>query len=192
MMKKFTLLTLSFAVGAALLSSCGMTALSTTPTVTYKRSIQEVRAYEPSTLAPLVRPLTADIEVVSEERICDTWTFDITPSNTMKYIRKTGDIPQELKVKALAKSANKYGADMIIAPMFDYEQTTDFETDVVKSDVVVVTVTGYPAKFKNWKPVSAESGDYEWIGGFYGIYFPTDNTDKKSSNISVVVNGEEE
>lgn len=181
-MKKLILLTLSFIVAATLFTSCAITSSS----ITYKRSTKEARAYEPSIKAPYARPLAVDIEVISEKRIIDTWTFDITPSKTQKIIRKTGDIPQELKVKALAKSSFKHGADMIIAATFDYEQTTAVTTGVVKSDVVIVTVMGYPAKFKNWKPVSGNAGDYEWISGFYGVRFATD----KSSNINVSVNGD--
>ncbi len=181
-MKKLILSILSLAVVATLSVSCSKI---------YTGSNQDARVYEPTNTTPLTRPLTADVNVVSQDRITDTWTFDLTPSKKIKSLDKNGELPTSLKVKALAKSANKNNADMIIAATFDYEQKMKVSGlfRKVKSNIVTVTVSGYPARFSNWKPVSQEAGDYEWIQDFYGNKFGWNKKCDKS-NVSVVINAD--
>lgn len=182
-MKKLILSILSLAVVATLSVSCSKI---------YTGSNQDARVYEPTNTTPLTRPLTADVNVVSQDRITDTWTFDLTPSKKIKSLDKNGELPTSLKVKALAKSANKNNADMIIAATFDYQQEIKVKGlfSKVTSNVVTVTVSGYPAHFSNWEPLSKDSKDYEWIEDFYGIKIGKDKKESKASNVSVVINAD--
>lgn len=47
----------------------------------------------------------------------------------------------------VSKVVQKYNADVIVAPIFDVKTSDDFLT-------VTVTVTGYPATFKNFRKVT--------------------------------------
>lgn len=174
---------MSLAVVAAASTSCSKI---------YTGSNQEARVYEPSNTTPLTRPLTADVKVATDKRVSDTWTFDLTPSRKIKSLDKNGELPTALKVKALAKSSNKHNADMIIAATFDYQQEIKVKGFLrkVKSNVVTVTVSGYPAHFTNWEPLSKDSKDYEWIEDFYGIKIGKDKKDSTPSNVSVVINAD--
>ncbi len=95
-----------------------------------------------------------------------------------------------LKVKALAKSSNKHNADMIIAATFDYQQEIKVSGLLrkVKSNIVTVTVSGYPALFANWEPISKDPCEYEWVEDFYGIKLGKSKS--TPSNVSVVINGD--
>ncbi len=164
-MKRNLLYVAVVAIAAATLVSCG-----TTQRVTTVARESDGRIYEPNTVTPFTKPLTAELEVIGEERINDTWTFDMTPSNKVRKILLSGkDLPANLKAQAIAKSASKHGADMIVAALFDYQfMRESITTGEVLKEVITITVTGYPAKFTHWGAAGSKEGDYQWISDFYG------------------------
>ena len=64
-----------------------------------------------------------------------------------------GDLTN-VRSRAVYLSSQKHNADVIVAPMFNVETSKDGKG-------YQVTVTGFPAYFKNWQP--AKESDYEWI-----------------------------
>lgn len=142
-MENFKLLMLLVAVW--LLSSCAAT-VKTTFNDTQAR-VQEVMT------AAYARPLVVDLIVDTTRgrsgRVEDPWVF---PRKEVEI--DMGGSLENLRARAVYKSADKYKADIIVAPMFIIKlKENEKEYEVI--------VTGFPARFKNWKPVS--ESDYEWI-----------------------------
>lgn len=138
-MKKFRLLTL-FAIMAIF---CSCATLKTSFSDTQAR-VQDVHT------AAYAKPLTVELVVDTlRGKVSDVWTF------TKKEIEvdMRGDLAN-IRSRAVYLSSQKHNADVIVAPMFNVETTED-------GDNYNVTVTGFPACFKNWRP--AQESDYEWI-----------------------------
>lgn len=128
----------------------------------------DVRAYEPVNYVPFTQPLAAEIKVLSEDRISDTWSFSSQTKKGAKASRKySKNQSQDLKVEALAKSAKKHNADIIVAATFEYKRVVKVSDDK-SSEQIEIVVTGYPAKFVNWRNIESKSSDYEWVKDFYG------------------------
>ena len=91
------------------------------------------------TIAPLEEPLMADIEV-KPEKITGTYTE-----------RKRAD-EKRIKQNAVFNAlANGTKGDLLVAPQYEIVKDTRFKGAKVKS--ITVTVTGYPAFYKNFRPV---------------------------------------
>lgn len=100
-----------------------------------------------------VRPLIVDLNVTTTERQKAVWPFPDVDINKMT----TSDV-ENLKVNSLYLTAQKYDADVIVAPTFDVR--------TVKKGIEI-TVIGFPAKYVNWQ-VAKKEEDYKWIEDVYG------------------------
>ncbi len=138
-MKNFRLLILGCIVAA--FSSCATVKTSFSDT---QARIQEVHT------AAYAKPLTVELIVDTVKgRINDPWIF----TKEEVEIDMRGDLTN-VRSRAVYLSSQKHNADVIVAPMFNVETSKDGKG-------YQVTVTGFPAYFKNWQP--AKESDYEWI-----------------------------
>lgn len=108
-----------------------------------------------------VRPLVVDLRVTTDERQKAIWPFPDVDINKMTV----GDVAN-LKINAMYLTAQKFDADVIVAPTFDIR--------TVKKGIEI-TVIGFPAKYENWQVASQES-DYKWIQDVYGVKIRTVNS----------------
>lgn len=129
-----------------------------TQTAMAQSSKAEYRQSQSRMLEPMqqvfVRPLVVDLKVTESKRQTSTWPFPEYDVTKMTL----ADI-NNLKVNALYLTAQKFDADVIIAPTFDVR--------TVKKGIEI-TVNGYPASYENWKVATSEE-DYGWIEDVYGI-----------------------
>lgn len=116
----------------------------------YRQS--QSRLLEP-TQQVFVRPLVVDLQVTTDERQKAVWPFPEADIFKMTV----GDV-ENLKINALYLTAQKFDADVIVAPTFDIR--------TVKKGIEI-TVIGFPAKYTNWK-VATKAEDYQWIEDVYG------------------------
>ena len=137
-----------FVVGVASLmglfaSSCGST-FSLTETSTRLLPVNST-AY--------TLPTVADLRVSSAKI-----SHQVTVANhfSLKELSNTGDSPKMVYLQKLAvtQAAQKYDADIIVAPSYSITTSDDLKT-------VTVTVTGYPATYTNFR--SATATDMEII-----------------------------
>lgn len=135
-----------------------------TQTAMAQSSKGEYRQSQSRMLEPMqqvfVRPLVVDLKVTESTRQTSTWPFpeyDVT--------KMTLDDINNLKVNALYLTAQKFDADVIVAPTFDVR--------TVKKGIEI-TVNGYPAKYENWK-VATKAEDYQWIEDVYGTKIRVQN-----------------
>ncbi len=108
-----------------------------------------------------VRPLVVDLKVTTTERQKAVWPFPDVDITKMTI----ADVAN-LKVNSLYLTAQKYDADVIVAPTFDIR--------TVKKGIEI-TVIGFPAKYENWK-VASKPEDYQWIEDVYGVKIRTVNS----------------
>ena len=93
-------------------------------------------------------PVVADLQV-SNSKI----TFDMTFKNNLA-LRDISEFSASPKVQymiklTLNKAAEKYDADIIVAPNYNITTSEDFRS-------VTVSVTGYPATYANFRTATAE------------------------------------
>lgn len=150
-MKKILFLSLAF--GAAALCSCG--------TYTYRESTS--RFVEPSR-AGFITPVVADMDV-REEKISNeveiTVTLKAREINAIMAADMRGvESPLVLgwKKYALAQTLKKYNADDIVSPNYEIAPSA------TQRGVLIVTVTGHPAVYKNYRKATKE--DIELIKPF--------------------------
>lgn len=106
----------------------------------------QTRVVEPR-MGVYTKPLIADLEVVKEiGKIKDEWHF--TPEEVVAL----GNDEEGVRTRALYLSVDSHKVDVIVAASFDMESG---------SDGFRVTVTGYPARFVNWR--TATEADNAWI-----------------------------
>lgn len=148
-MKKFSLLILFFTI-----ISTTVALAQKIESINFRQS--QSRIAEPN-MEVFVRPLVVDLEVIGEDRIEEVCSFP-----NVRLTELSLDMLQNLKASALFNCSQKYNADVIIAAMFDIQS---FEDN--KGYGINVTVVGYPAKYKNWKP-AIENSEYQWILDVYG------------------------
>lgn len=103
-----------------------------------------------------VRPLVVDLHVTTTDRQKAVWPFP----DVDIYKMTVSDV-ENLKINALYLTAQKFDADVIVAPTFDIR--------TVKKGIEI-TVIGFPAKYENWK-VATEEEDYKWIEEIYGTRY---------------------
>ena len=98
-----------------------------------------VRNIEPSQSA-VITPMVADLQVITDESISNTITFDV---------KVTAEVIGEIdnyKRLALLNTACKYKADTLVAAL------TNVDTN--RMGYLEITVTGYPAKYVNFHPMT--------------------------------------
>ncbi|MDR1883855.1 MAG: hypothetical protein LBR26_13895 [Prevotella sp.] len=120
----------------------------------------QARLIEPK-MNVYVKPLTVDLEIQKDpadatkgKKVSDIFTF------TAKEVSAMGGDLAKIKAEALHLSVKKYEVDILVAATY-YIKTQD------KDDGVEVTITGYPATFKNWRTI--DDKDYQWISTAYGV-----------------------
>lgn len=97
-----------------------------------------------------VKPLTVELLVDKNKgRITDEWPLTKEQAET-----EMGGNLENIRSYAVYMSSQKHQADAIVAATFNFRTNN-------KGDGYLITVTGYPASFTNWK--TAEENDYEWI-----------------------------
>jgi hypothetical protein len=107
----------------------------------------QARALETTTVSH-VKPLIVEVEVTPERvSLENLWLSD----EDVKSMN--GDVAN-IRSWATFQCAKNYGADVIVAPMYE-----------IKSDATRggynVTVVGFIGKFKNWRSIT--DADYEWV-----------------------------
>ncbi len=122
-----------------------MASCSTTSTV-YRYDENTARYTDPAIQATYVSPTMADLEI-SSTKVIENVTYDNTL--TAYDIRNYENSPAIAYMKSLAvsKVVQKYNADVMVAPIFDIKTSDDFMT-------ITVTVSGYPATFKNFRKMT--------------------------------------
>lgn len=129
-MKKFLFFTL---VVAMCVMSCAP------QRVIYKEA--EVRNLEPAQNAVVV-PLVAELELISPNRISEVYAYDVDVTTAM-----LGDIETYKRI-SLLNTAQKYGADTMVGALIS--------VDTNKKGKLEVTVTGYPARYVNFRSMTKE------------------------------------
>lgn len=130
-----------------LLTSCAMSTYETR-----YRYDENTASYINTQMQPTyVIPTVADLEI-SPNKIVESQTFD----NTLKSydISHTEASPtlEYWKSLTVSKAVQAHNADVIVAPIFDIKTSDNYAT-------VTVTVSGYPAKYKNFRNMSEKDAD---------------------------------
>ena len=145
-MKKQTLL--FAALAAFVLSSCG--------TYTYQEST--ARFVEPSR-AGFITPVVADMDVQNDKVVNEVEISVVLKKREINAIMRAEmqgvESPLVLSWKkyALAQTIKKYKADDIVSPQFEIAPSQS------KRDVLVVTVTGHPAVYRNFRKATQADVD---------------------------------
>ena len=111
-------------------TSCGAFKATTTTT----KSAQVMDIYGAGVIQ---KPVVADLEV-KEEKVTGTATGNSANSVS------------DMKVEAIADAVKKANADVLIEPKFE---------TVTSGSKTEVTVTGYPATYKNFRPITKEDAE---------------------------------
>ena len=138
---------------AVIFASCG--------TYTYNEST--ARFVQPSR-AGFITPVTADMDV-RNDRIENQVEIpvvlkkkEITAIMAAEYRGQESPLVLSWKKYALSQTLKKYKADDIISPNFD------IAPHPAKANTLLVTVSGHPAVYKNYRPATKE--DVELIKPF--------------------------
>ncbi len=123
-------------------------------TVEFRQS--QSRISEPK-MELFVRPLIVDLELISQTRVEDSWSFP-----NVRLTELTNAELQNIKATALYQSSDKYKADVMVAATFDVSTPENN-----RGYGINIKVIGYPARYTNWRSAS-EKSDYEWIKDVYG------------------------
>lgn len=147
-MKKFIFPVLAI----ALFGSCTTQMTSLSKTEYHK---QQARIIEPKFQA-FMTPLVGDVEVMKEKGRITSEEY-IRPINfaAANYEYQI----EEAKKYVLFAETKKHDADILIAA------TYDINTDDVRKGTISIRVSGYPAKYVNWRPAATD--DYKWINTTY-------------------------
>lgn len=119
--------------------------MSSCITTSYVGDVYEARMVEATTPAPIVKPLTAELQLVSDTRVSDTWTFRPTE------VAALGSM-DNIRARALCLSAEKYSADVIVGALFKINYSGE--------GVCTVCITGYPATYVKWRTFEAADTIY--------------------------------
>ena len=117
-------------------------------TYTYRES--SARFAEPQRAA-FITPVTADMQI-SSEKVTFTAEFDNTISKIAVAQANAGNTPSvivKMKDEALAMALAQYQADDIVAPTFNVTTNDD-------ATKIIITITGYPAKYVNFRKATKE------------------------------------
>lgn len=124
-----------------LLTSCAMSTYETR----YRYDENTARYINTQMQPTYVIPTVADLEI-SPNKIVESQTFD----NTLKNFDISHEFSPTLvywKSLTVSKAVQAHNADVIVAPIFDIKTSDNYAT-------VTVTVSGYPAKYKNFRNMS--------------------------------------
>lgn len=104
-------------------------------------------------------PVVADIDLISTDKITYSEKFydaGITAPSRFQLFRRNNNpagansiIVDACKYTAMAHAIKQYNADFLIAAIFDVKYTA-------KTDCLEITVTGYPAAYKNLREATPE------------------------------------
>ncbi len=106
------------------------------------------RNIEPTQNAVVV-PLIAELELLSETKIEYVETFELPV---------TSQIVQNIdayKRVALVNATKKYNADTMVAALISVLTRSD-------GNALILTVTGFPAKYKNWRGMTKDDSWLLW------------------------------
>ncbi len=135
-MKKFILLM------AVTLISVGATAQK----VLYQEAAG--RNIEPTQNAVIV-PLVAELELLSETKIEYVETFELPVTN--QVVQNV----DAYKRVALVNATKQYNADTMVAALISVLTRAD-------GNALIITVTGFPAKYKNWRCMTSNDSWLLW------------------------------
>lgn len=115
-------------------------------------------------LRVFVTPMVADLEMIDptkgrEEYEC---TFQIKSIDTLTEIELIN-----LQNRTMYRFAQEHNADVIVEPIFN---TRVMEND---SKSMIITITGYPAKYVNFRKMDRNSDDFEMVRIVYPAEFQT-------------------
>ena len=96
-----------------------------------------------------VKPLAVELKVLEVGRINQSWPL----TKEQAEVEMEGDMIN-IRSWALFMTCEKYSADVIVAPTFNFKTTDD-------GTGYIITVVGFPANFVNWRTINET--DYEWI-----------------------------
>lgn len=101
-----------------------------------------------------VTPQVCDMEMIhpNEPRSEYSYSVEIRSFDSM-----TEDDFTNLKNRALYNFAKDHGADIIIEPIFNSFVTTD------NKNVLNITVTGFPARYVNFRPLGKSDVDLDMV-----------------------------
>lgn len=129
----------------------------------------EGRNIEPA-LNAVVTPLVADLQLISEQSISELHTFDVTVTTAI-----LNDIDNYKNI-ALLRTAKRYNADTLVGAIVN--------VDTNKEGKLEVMVTGYPARFVNFRSMKE---DDMWISKYYqerGVQPKVQPTQTNKSNFA--------
>lgn len=122
----------------------------------YQEQDSEARKLETVATA-IIRPVVGDVQVGSE-KIEDKWKF-----STQQYANLGYDL-QSVQNRGLYLSAKKHNADMIVAPIFNFERIGEDENAYYE-----LSITGYLGNFTNWKPMEAKDSTWMRANKLYNV-----------------------
>ncbi len=99
----------------------------------------------------------ADVQV-GNVKIEDKWKFSL-----QQYSDFGGDL-ETIQNRGLYLSSKKHDADMIVAPIFNFERVGEGENAYYE-----LTVTGYLGSFTNWKPLEAKDSTWMRANRYYNV-----------------------
>lgn len=105
-----------------------------------------------------VTPQVADLEMIYPGKSREEYQqfFNIKSIDTLTEVEF-----DNLKKRALYSFASEHGADLIIEPIFN---SIVSEKDPKR---ILITVTGYPAKYVNFRPLGKSQGDLDMVRVVY-------------------------
>lgn len=122
----------------------------------YKEQDSEARKLE-AVSTSIIRPVVGDVQVGSE-KIEDKWKF-----SAQQYANLGYDL-QNVQNRGLYLSSKKHNADIIVAPIFNFERI-----DEDKSTYYELSITGYLGNFTNWKPMEAKDSTWMRANMLYNV-----------------------
>jgi len=131
------------------------------------------RVIEPKQDVFLV-PLIADIQVTDKQVRQDYGPYTI-PVNMLPQSATFEDAVSWLKASALYRANREADSDVIVAATFNIKSDD-------KGKNYLVTVSGYPAKFINFRPLKLDKAeDYEWINVVYPTLLSEKQTEQRQT-----------
>ena len=115
---------------------------------------QSQAAAEPSRFGVVTAPIIGELGEISPNKIIDSCQWDL--SNVKDAATEIIPRLDQYKEYTLANYCNKNGWDLIINPL--YQVRTNRE-----GNVMTVIVTGFPAKYKRFRPATKEDS---WMLSF--------------------------
>ncbi len=137
-----------------IMAACGTT--SNYVINSYQDQDSEARKLEAVATA-IIRPVVGDVQVGSD-KIEDKWKF------TEKQYANLGYDLQSIQNRGLYLSAKKHNADMIVAPIFNFERIGEDENAYYE-----LSITGYLGNFTNWKPMEAKDSTWMRANKLYNV-----------------------